>query len=231
MRIQNTPKPRVPAKLPDKLSGKEKIAIEWAQQQAEGLAAGRNLIVDLGDGHEYTVAGTRIGPAEKTFSALQQFFTAGVQEVQAAINAGPSLALTGATEVVKPMITGGLPYEVASNINQWYQPGLMGVSVGLSVIKFLKTYKQHQAFREIGETPPIIKTAALVANGAQIATTALGLAGALTAVAVPSLSGFATTAQGIALGGNAVAFGVNWLDYFNERSRSYMPLGDVKKQK
>jgi len=66
---------------------------------------------------------------------------------------------------------------------------------------------------------------------AQIATTALGLAGALTAVAVPSLHGFATTAQGIALGGNAVAFGVNWLDYFNERSRSYMPLGDVKKQK
>ncbi len=231
MRIQNAPKPRMPAKLPDKLSGKEKIAIEWAQQQADQLAAGRNLVVDLGDGHEYTVAGTRIGPAEKTFSALQQFFTAGVQEVQAAINAGPSLALTGATEVVKPMITGGLPYEVAGNIEQWYQPGLMGVSVGLSVIKFLKTYKQHQAYREIGETPPIIKTAALVANGAQIATTALGLAGALTAVAVPSLHGFATTAQGIALGGNAVAFGVNWLDYFNERSRSYMPLGDVKKQK
>lgn len=221
----------MPAKLPDKLSGKEKIAIEWAQQQADQLAAGRNLVVDLGDGHEYTVAGTRIGPAEKTFSALQQFFTAGVQEVQSAINAGPSLALTGATEVVKPMITGGLPYEVAGNIEQWYQPGLMGVSVGLSVIKFLKTYKQHQAYREIGETPPIIKTAALVANGAQIATTALGLAGALTAVAVPSLHGFATTAQGIALGGNAVAFGVNWLDYFNERSRSYMPLGDVKKQK
>ena len=231
MRIQNAPKPRVPSKLPDKLTGKEKIAIEWAQQQADSLAAGRNLVVDLGDGHEYTVAGTRIGPAEKTFSALQQFFTAGVQEVQAAINAGPSLALTGATEVVKPMITGGLPYEVASNINQWYQPGVMGVSVGLSVIKFLKTYKQHQAYREMGETPPIIKTAALVANGAQIATTALGLAGALTAVAVPSLHGFATTAQGIALGGNAVAFGVNWLDYFNERSRSYMPLGDVKKQK
>lgn len=231
MRIQNAPKPRTPSKLPDKLSGKEKIAIEWAQQQADQLSSGRNLVVDLGDGHEYTVAGTRIGPAQKTFSALQQFFTAGVQEVQAAINAGPSLALTGATEVVKPMITGGLPYAVASNIDQWYQPGVMGVSVGLSVIKFLKTYKQHQTYREMGETPPIIKTAALVANGAQIATTALGLAGALTAVAIPSMQGFATTAQGIALGGNAVAFGVNWLDYFNERSRSYMPLGDVKKQK
>jgi len=231
MRIQNAPKPRTPSKLPDKLSGKEKIAIEWAQQQADQLSSGRNLVVDLGDGHEYTVAGTRIGPAQKTFSALQQFFTAGVQEVQAAINAGPSLALTGATEVVKPMITGGLPYAVASNIDQWYQPGVMGVSVGLSVIKFLKTYKQHQTYREMGETPPIIKTAALVANGAQIATTALGLAGALTAVAIPSMQGFATTAQGIALGGNAVAFGVNWLDYFNERSRSYMQLGDVKKQK
>ncbi len=230
MRIQNTPKPRTPAKLPDQMSGKEKIAIEWARQQADRLPTDRSLIVDLGDGHEYMVAGTRIGPAQKTFSAMQQFFTAGVQEVQAAINSGPSLALTGATEVVKPMITGGLPYEVASNINQWYQPGLMGVSVGLSVIKFLKSYKQHQQFREMGETPPIIKTAALVANGAQIATSALGLAGALAAVAVPSMSGFATTAQGIALGGNVVAFGVNWLDYFGERSRSYMPLGDVKKQ-
>ena len=60
--------------------------------------------------------------------------------------------------------------------------------------------------------------------------TTLGLAGALAAAAVPSMSGFATAAQGIALGGNVVAFGVNWLDYFNERSRSYMPLGDVKKQ-
>lgn len=230
MRIQNAPQPRTPAKLPDNVSGKDKVAIEWARQQADQVALGTNLVLDLGDGHEYMVAGTRINPAQKTFSALQQFFTAGVQEVQAAINSGPSLALTGATEVIKPMITGGLPYGVASNINQWYQPGLMGVSVGLSVIKFLKSYQQHQQFREMGESAPIIKTAALVANGAQIATTTLGLAGALAAAAVPSMSGFATAAQGIALGGNVVAFGVNWLDYFNERSRSYMPLGDVKKQ-
>lgn len=216
---------------PRKLSESDKAVVEWAHQQADQVSMGRNLVVDLGDGHQYTVAGTRIGAANKTFGALQQFFTAGVQEVQAAINAGPSLALTGATEVVKPLVLGNAPPEVLGNINQWYQPGLMGVSVGLSVIKFLKSYKEHQQIRELGGTPSIIKTTALIANGAQIANTALGLAGALTAVAVPSMQGFATAAQGIALGGNAVAFGVNWLDYFNTRGQSYAPLGDVRKQK
>jgi len=231
MRIQTAPNPKPPQKLPDNLSRADKAVVEWAQQQADQVSLGQNLVVDLGDGHQYTVAGTRIGVANKTFGALQQFFTAGVQEVQAAINAGPSLALTGATELVKPMVLNNAPYEVLGNINQWYQPGLMGVSVGLSVIKFLKSYKQHQQLREMGVEPGFMKTTALIANGAQIATTALGLAGALTAVAVPSMHGFATAAQGIALGGNAVAFGVNWLDYFQTRGQSYMPLGDVKKQK
>ncbi|MBS2037442.1 hypothetical protein JST97_20805 [bacterium] len=239
MRIQTAPNPNPgrslpkgapqPAPAPEDLRGSDKIAIEWARQQAELVANGQHLVVDMGDGHRYSVAGTRISPAEKTFGAIQQFITAGVQEVQAIINAGPGLAMSGATAAVKPMITGNLPPGVTSNIDQWYQPGLMAATVGLGLISFVKNYKQHQQYREMGVDAPFIKTAALVATGASIATSALGLAGAVVSVAAPQYAGFATVARGVALGGNAVAFGMNYLDYFNERSQSYAPLGDRTK--
>jgi hypothetical protein len=245
MRIQTAPDPKLartlqkggpqppedPNQLPDDLRAGDKIAIEWAKQQAEVIANGQHLVVDMGDGHRYSVAGTRISPAEKTFGAIQQFITAGVQEVQAIINAGPGLAMSGATAAVKPMITSNLPPEVSANIDQWYQPGLMAATVGLGIVSFIKNYKAHQQYREMGVDPPFIKTAALVATGASIATSALGLAGAVVSVAAPQYAGFATAAHGVALGGNAVAFGMNYLDYFNERSQSYAPLGDRTKPK
>ena len=231
MRIQQTPNPQLPrsTKPAGKSPQDNQHVAEWLETNKAQIPEGRNLIVDTGDGHRYVVGGTKISPANQSFSAIQQFLTAGVQEVQAAIQAGPSLALTAATEVVKPMVMNNAPYEVAANIDQWYQPGLMGVSVGLSVIKFVKTYDAHKTRKAKGRPDSFMQTVGLWANGAHMATTAAGLAGVVGAALVPSLRGIGTTAQGVALAGNVVAFGINWLEYFSSRSQTLMPLDDVRK--
>lgn len=230
MRIQQSPQPQMPKKpeSPPRNGGDQALK-DWADQHRDQIQLGQNLVVDLGDGHRYVVSGTKVGPAHKTFSVISQFITAGVQEVQAAIQAGPSLALTGATEVVKPMVLQNVPYEVSSQIEQWYQPGVMGVSVGLSVIKFIQNYHAHKARQERGKPDSFVQQLGLVASGVHIATCTLGLGGAVVGALVPSLRGAATTAQGVALAGNVVAFGINWLEYFNSRRADVMPLGDVKK--
>jgi hypothetical protein len=231
MRIQQSPNPHLPRSAkPSGLAPKDDRRMqEWAELNKHQIPEGRSLIVDLGDGHRYVVEGTKVSPAKKGFSALQQFLTAGVQEVQAAIQAGPSLALTAATEVVKPMVMNNAPYEVAANIDQWYQPGLMGVSVGLSLIKFARTYDAHMMRQTKGQPDSMIQTVGLWANGIHVATTAAGLAGVVGAALVPSLQGIGATAQGVALAGNVVAFGINWLEYFNNRSQTLMPLDNIKK--
>ena len=232
MRIQQAPKPQLPKTT--KSSGKPPVdsrLVEWANENRTQIALGRNLVVDTGDGHRYEVAGTKISPAQKSFSALQAFLTAGAQEIEAAIQAGPSLALTSVAQVVKPMVLQNVPYNIVSNIDQWYQPALMGVSVGLSIAKFVNTYDAHLKRQAKGGPSSTIQQVGLWANGLQVLTTTAGLAGVVGAALVPSLKGIGTTAQGVALAGNVVAFGINWLEYFHNRSQAIVPLEDVKKQK
>ena len=232
MRIQTNPNPQLPRTTPppsDTPSTADERMLAWAEHNKDQVALGTNLVVAMGNGHQYVVAGTHVGPAQKSLNGIRQFLTAGVQEVQAAIQAGPSLALTAATEVVKPLVLSSAPAEVLPNIDQWYTPGVLGASVGLSVIKFVKTYKESQTRKDMGQSNSLMQTVGLITNGAHLATTTLGLVGVLGAALVPSMRGFASTAQGVALAGNVVAFGINWMEYFNNRSQSYSPLGDVKK--
>lgn len=243
MRIQNSPPPQLPrnaSKLAPKPGGPQqpqrpltrgdKHVIEWAETNSTNLSQGQKMVIDLGDGHRYVVEGTGITPAQRGFSAIQQFLTAGVQEVQAAIQAGPSLALTGAAEVVKPMVLNNAPYEVVANIDQWYQPGLMGASVGLALVKFISTYNAHKARKAKGQKDTFIQSAGMVTNFVHMAACTAGLGAAITGALVPSLRGATNVVQGVALGTNVVAFGFNWLEYFNNRKQTLNPLGDIKKQ-
>lgn len=240
MRIQNSPNPQLPRTTPKPPSPEQpeeppirpsdRHIIQWAKDNSGQLPAGQKMVIDMGDGHRYEVEGTGITPYSTRFTAIQQFLTAGVQEVQAAIQAGPSLALTGAAEVVKPLVLQNAPYEVVQNIDQWYQPGLMGASVGLAVVKFISTYNAHKARQAKGQKDSFIQKAGLVTNFVHMAACTAGLGAAITGALVPALRGPANVVQGVAMGTNVVTFGINWLEYFNNRKQTLNPLGDIKKQ-
>lgn len=191
----------------------------WVQQQSQFVPSHQNLVVDLGNGTSYTVQGKQVGTAQKTLDHVAEFITAATQEVQAAIIAGPNLALLGVSEVVKPLVLNGVPPGVTSQVEQWYQPGIQVASVGLSLVNFARRYKEAQGKRTTG-----MEKAVLIANGAHIATSTIGLAGIAAAALLPSLQPYSSAAWGIALAGNVMAFGMNWLDYFQERGSHNAPL-------
>lgn len=238
MRIQASPNPNHPPRgpRPEKpldSTGceRDKRLTEWVELQSGEITAGRSLLVNLGEGHTYRIEGTKISPAARSIDSIKQFVTAGVQEVQAAIAAGPNLALVGVSQVVKPLVLNGASFEVAAQVDQWYQPGLQAASVGISLVNFVQRYHQEQQRREIGQETTTMEKVGLIANGAHIATSAIGLLGAAGAALSPSLQSFGPTAAGIALAGNVLTFGVNWLEYFDRRGDHIHPLGDVKKPK
>lgn len=204
---------------------------DWVEMQSSQIPEGRSLLIDMGDGHTYRIDGTKISPAVRSIDAVKQFITAGVQEVQAAIAAGPNLALVGVSQVVKPLVLNGASWEVTAQVDQWYQPGLQAASVGISLVNFVKRYKEEQERREIGQETTTMEKVGLIANGAHIATSAVGLLGAAGAALSPSLASFGPTAAGIALAGNVLTFGVNWLEYFDKRGDHIHPLGEVKNKK
>ena len=203
---------------------------KWVEENKNQILVGDSLVVDLHDGRRYRVEGTRDGLATKSLGNMQQFVTAAVQEIQAAIQAGPNLALVGVSEVVKPMVLNNTPYEVSSLVNQWYQPGIQGVSVAISLVNFIKRYQQHEQKKEIGLKPTMTERITLGANALHIATSAVGLAGVVGGALSPALQTYTMPALGIAIAGNVLCFGANWLEYFQERGDAILPLeGPTKK--
>lgn len=230
MRIQAAPLP------PPRPKGapspeRSKVVVEWLEQQKDKVGVGQTLIWETDDGHQYRVEGNKIHPAERSFSVAKQFITAGIQEVQAAIAAGPNLALVGATQVIKPMVLANAPAEVVANVEQWYQPGLQAASVAISAASFIQRWNAQEQRKQAGTDSTLFQKIGLVANGLHIASSSLGLAGALGAAVSPSMAGFGAATAGIALASNVVIFGVNWLEYFHQRSDNIEPLGKIRKPK
>lgn len=232
MKIQTTPPkgpppPRKPLPRPEQ----DELVYRWLEGQKEQVRVGDSLVVDLHDGRRFRVNGSKPGIAAAPLGNLQQFFTAGIQEVQAAIGAGPNLAIMGASQAVKPLVLMGVPDAVSSQVEQWYLPGVQGVSVALSLVNFIKRYQEQQNRKEIGLKPTVTERITLAANGLHIATSAVGLAGVAAGALSPALQHYALPALGIAVAGNVLCFAANYLEYFQERGDAILPLEGPEKKK
>ena len=204
----------------------QKVMAEWADNQKDEIASGQTLVVQMEDGTEYRVEGGLIGPASKRVSAFSQFVQASASEIAGAVKAGPNLSLLAATEVVKPLVLGHAPPEVASLVNQYYEPALMGASLSLSMHSFNTRYKAMQTRDVLGVRDTSLQTLGLWANGAHVLTSAVGFGGAVGAALIPSLASWAAPTWGVAVAGNVLSFGINWMEYISQRSSSDNPLGD-----
>ena len=225
MKIQQAPTPPTPPRPRPEPARPDPVEI-WAQGLKDQIPEGRCLIVESPDGQQYRINGTKISTHEGRLSNVTQFFGAAVQEIQAAIAAGPNLALLGATEVVKPMVLNNAPAAVVSQIDSWYQPAVQGVSIALAALSFSQKYRALQQRRAIGMMSSPMQKVGLAMSALHVGTSAVGLAGLAGAAISPTLQAYAPLATGIALAGNVACFGFNWLEYFQNRSQTLHPLGD-----
>lgn len=225
MKIQQAPTPPTPPRPRPTPVRPDPVEV-WAEGLKDQIPEGRCLIVESPEGQQYRINGSKISTHDSRLGNVTQFFGAAVQEIQAAIAAGPNLALLGATEVVKPLVLNQAPPAVVAHIDSWYQPAIQGVSIGLAVVNFSQRYRDFQHRRAVGMMTSPMQKVGLAMSALHVGTTAVGLAGLAGAALSPTLQAYAPMATGIALAGNVACFGFNWLEYFQTRSQTLHPLGD-----
>lgn len=223
MRVQTTNHKQIKYVPPPnhKLTPEEQAKAERMREKLmpafTDLKSGESLNLEFYDGSRFILQGDE-SAKPKSFSGIKQFLTAATQELQVAIAAGPSLAVTALGEGVKPVILNGVPWDVSSNVDQWYAPAVRGISVLLSMQKFIEGYKANQAKKDAGIQLTSIDHISTAANGLHMVTSAVGLLGALGS-AIPALAPLGRTGVGIGIAGDVGAFAVNWMQYANERRR------------
>lgn len=187
------------------------------------LKDGETLNLEFYDGSKFILEGTEAAKP-KSLSGIKAFLTAATQEIQVAVASGPSLAVTALGEGVKPVILNGVPWDVTSNVEQWYTPAVRGISVLLSMQKFIEGWKANQVKKDAGIQLTTIDHISTAANGLHMVTSAVGLLGAL-GTAIPALAPLGRTGVGIGIAGDVGAFAVNWMQYANERRRIKLDNG------
>jgi hypothetical protein len=116
---------------------------------------------------------------------------------------------------------------VAAIVNEYYEPALMGASLLLSVNNFTTRYRGMQQRQLRGEQDTSMQKLGLWANGAHVLTSAIGFGGAVGSALIPALAHWAGPTWGIAVAGNVMSFGINYMEYFSQRSQTDNPLGDT----
>jgi len=203
----------------DLVSLGERVTEKLKPHMLTQLGSGDKVVFQLADGRKVVLENPEGGPKTSGwFGNVKEFITAAAQEVGIAVNAGPNLALSGATELVKPVVLTGVGTDVVGHVDQWYQPAVRGVSIAISLKKFWDRWQANQNTVAAGQKLDAWDKVGIVSDGLHVLTSSAGLIGAVGGALFPSLRGAAAVATGVALAGDIGSFAVNGLEYINKRA-------------
>ncbi len=232
----NTPSARTTSGRPEKpqqqasedmVSLGERVAEKLKPHMMGQLSAGDKVVFQLLDGRKVVLENhAQDGPkAAGWFSNVKEFLTAAGQEVSIAVNAGPNLTLSLATEAVKPVVLQGVPTDVLGHVNQWYTPAVRGVSIAISLKNFIDRWNSNQNTVMAGKKLDTWAKVGIVTDGLHVLTSSAGLIGAVGGALFPSFQTAAAVAKGVAIAGDIGSFAVNGLEYMNKRAEiQIMPI-------
>lgn len=227
---RNSARPEQPAKpqasQQDLVSLGERVTEKLKPHMISQLGTGDKVVFQLADGRKVVLENNEQGPKTANwFTNIKEFLTAAGQEVSIAVNAGPNLTLSLATEAVKPVVLTGVPTDVLGHVDQWYAPAVRGVSIAISLKNFWDRWQANQNTVAAGEKLGAWDKVGIVADGLHVLTSSAGLIGAVGGALFPSFAGAAAVARGVALAGDIGSFAVNGIEYVNKRAEvQIMPI-------
>ncbi len=191
---------------------------EFTKKVLTNLGKGDEMTIVVNDAEVIRVRNEGPTITESFLSGANQIFTSATSEVSRIVQADPAFAFKEAAIGVRTQVEGGLPREIAANLEEAWLPMLRIAALVLDSQKALDTWRN--------------KDSSWIDRGvdtAHVVTDVIGLAGAFGhANWIPALSGVAPTLTAIGLAGDVLAYSVHVLAYLRERGQ--VNLNDTGEQ-